>query len=81
MTIEEVVLETRKSVGDDVANRVQTFGPILNTSLYAPSEPDEDAATSAWDAEASVRALLNENSSVRQRVLVALDPRPLTKSR
>jgi hypothetical protein len=81
MTIDEIVVETRNSMGDDVANRVQTFGPILNTSLYSPSEPDEDAVASAWDAEGSMRALLNENASVRQRLLVALDPRPLARTR
>jgi transglutaminase-like putative cysteine protease len=81
MTIDEIVVETRNSMGDDVANRVQTFGPILNTSLYSPSEPDEDAVASAWDAEGSMRALLNENASVRQRLLVALDPRSLARTR
>jgi hypothetical protein len=31
----------------------------------------------AWEAEASLRALLNERSTPQRRVLAAIDPRPL----
>ena len=80
MTVDEAVRACREKVGDDAATRVATFGPVLNTALYAPYEPTEEAATDAWEVEESLRSLLNEQSSVRRRVFAAIDPRPLIKT-
>jgi hypothetical protein len=66
-------------MGDDAATRVKAFEPPVNAALYAPAEPDDEAAAVAWDAEASLRAFLRENSTARQRVLAAVDPRPLIR--
>jgi transglutaminase-like putative cysteine protease len=80
MTVDEAVSACRDTVGDDAATRLATFGPVLNTALYAPFEPSEEAATDAWEAEESLRSLLSEQSSVRRRVLAAVDPRPLIRT-
>ncbi len=81
MTVDEAVRRCRDSIGDDVATRVSVFGPAVNDALYAPFEPTEQAAVAAWEAEASLRALLNERSTPQRRVLAAIDPRPLVHLR
>jgi hypothetical protein len=77
MTVDEAVRGCRDSIGDDAATRVSVLGPVVNDALYAPFEPTEQAAVAAWEAEASLRALLNERSTPQRRVLAAIDPRPL----
>jgi hypothetical protein len=77
MTVDEATRKCRATIGDDVATRVSVFGPVLNHALYAPFEPSEQAALAAWQAEASLRALLNERSTQPKRVLAAIDPRSL----
>jgi protein-glutamine gamma-glutamyltransferase len=79
MTVDEAANEVRHAFGDDAATRVKAFGPALNTALYAPFQPDEQAAAVAWEAEGALRAFLRENATTRQRVLAAIDPRPLIK--
>jgi hypothetical protein len=79
MTVDDAVREARVVMGDDAATRVRAFEPVLNATLYAPSEPDEQAASLAWEAEASLREFLRSESTTRQRVLAAIDPRPLIK--
>jgi hypothetical protein len=79
MTVDDATRETREAMGDDAATRVKAFEPAVNAALYAPAEPDDEAAALAWDAEASLRAFLRENSTARQRVLAAVDPRPLIR--
>jgi hypothetical protein len=79
MTVDDAVRETREVMGDDAATRVRAFEPVLNAALYAPSEPDEQAASLAWEAEAALREFLRSESTTRQRVLAAIDPRPLVK--
>jgi hypothetical protein len=81
MTVDEAVRRCRDSIGDDVATRVSVLGPTVNDALYAPFEPTEQAAVAAWEAEASLRALLNERSTPQRRVLAAIDPRPLVHLR
>ena len=81
MTVDEATRTCRESIGDDAATRVSVFGPVLNHALYAPFEPGEQAAVAAWEAEASLRALLNERSTRQKRVLAAIDPRPLIHPR
>ena len=80
MTVDDATRETGQALGDDAATRVKAFGPVVNTALYAPTEPDEDIASVAWEAEAALRAFLRENSTPRQRLLAAVDPRPLLRS-
>ncbi len=81
MTVDDAARrETRGAMGDDAAMRVHAFEPALNATLYAPTEPDEALALAAWEAEASLRAFLRENSTTRQRVLAAVDPRPLIRA-
>jgi transglutaminase-like putative cysteine protease len=77
MTVDEATRRCRDSIGDDAATRVSVLGPVVNDALYAPFEPTEQAAVAAWEAEASLRALLNERSTPQKRVLAAIDPRPL----
>jgi hypothetical protein len=77
MTVNDATREARETMGDDAATRVKAFEPAVNATLYAPADPDDEAAAAAWDAEASLRAFLRENSTARQRVLAAVDPRPL----
>jgi hypothetical protein len=77
MTVDEATRRCRVSIGDDAATRVSVLGPVVNDALYAPFEPTEQAAVAAWEAEASLRALLNERSTPQRRVLAAIDPRPL----
>ena len=76
MTVDDAARETGQALGDDAATRVQAFGPVVNTALYAPIEPDEEIASVAWEAEAALRSYLRENSTPRQRLLAAVDPRP-----
>jgi hypothetical protein len=80
MTVDDAARETRGAMGDDAASRVQAFEPAVNAALYAPSEPDDDMARAAWEAEGSLRAFLRQNSTARQRLLAAVDPRPLIRS-
>jgi transglutaminase-like putative cysteine protease len=79
MTVDDATGVTRETIGDDAATRVRAFAPVVNTALYAPTEPDEQAALVAWEAEESLRAFLKEHSTTRQRVLAAVDPRPLIR--
>jgi hypothetical protein len=79
MTIDDAASVTREAIGDDAATRVRVFAPIVNTALYGPLEPNDQAALVAWEAEASLREFLKKNSTTRQRVLAAIDPRPLIK--
>ena len=58
-----------------MATRGSVLGPVVNDALYAPFEPTEQAAVAAWEAEASLRTLLNERSAPQGRVLGAIDPR------
>jgi transglutaminase-like putative cysteine protease len=81
MTVDEATRKCREAIGDDAATRVSVFGPVLNHALYAPFEPNEQAALAAWQAEASLRALLNERSAPQRRVLAAIDPRSLINLR
>jgi transglutaminase-like putative cysteine protease len=79
MTVDDAAREAREAIGDDAATRVRAFEPVLNATLYAPFEPDEQAASLAWEAEASLREFLKNESTARQRVLAAIDPRPLIR--
>jgi hypothetical protein len=81
MTVDEATDRCRQKIGDDAATRLSAFGPVVNTALYAPFEPTEQAAEAAWQAEISLRSLLNEHSSTRRRLLAALDPRTLVNVR
>ena len=77
MTVNETARACRQAIGDDAATRVAAFGTVVNTALYAPFEPEDQAAADAWQAEADLRALLREHSTARQRLLAAVDPRTL----
>ena len=79
MTVEDAAQEAREALNDDTGTRVKAFEPAVNAALYAPFEPDDDMASVAWEAEASLRAFLWANSTTRQRVLAAVDPRPLIR--
>jgi hypothetical protein len=79
MTIDDAARAIQDSIGDEAATRVRAFAPIVNTALYAPVEPDEQAALFAWEAEATLRAFLKEKSTASQRAFAAIDPRPLLK--
>ncbi len=79
MTVDDAAREAREALDDDTGARVKAFEPAVNAALYAPLEPDEDVAANAWEAEASLRAFLWANSTTRQRVLAAVDPRPLIR--
>jgi hypothetical protein len=80
MTVQDAARETGQSMGDDAATRVRAFEAVVNTALYAPLEPDEEMASVAWEAEGALREFLWENSTARQRLLAAVDPRPLIRS-
>src|SRR5262249_28693245 len=60
MTVDDAAREARQTIGDDAATRVEAFEPVVNSALYAPFEPDEEAVLAAWEVEASLRAFLTE---------------------
>jgi hypothetical protein len=80
MTVADAARETGQAMGDDAATRVKAYETAVNGALYAPCEPDEEMAAGAWEAEAALREFLRENSTARQRLLAAVDPRPLMRS-
>jgi transglutaminase-like putative cysteine protease len=77
MTVDDAARAAREALDDDTGTRVKAFEPAVNAALYAPDEPDEEMASVAWEAEASLREFLWASSTTRRRLLAAVDPRPL----
>jgi hypothetical protein len=76
MTVKQVadrVGEHDAALGGQVA----AFGPIIDAALYAPNEPPDDAVDAAWHLADTVGATLKAGSSPPERLLAAIDPRPL----
>jgi protein-glutamine gamma-glutamyltransferase len=60
-----------------LATQVAAFAPIIDAALYAPEDPADDAVDAAWHLADTVGAALKAGSSPPERLLAAVDPRPL----
>jgi hypothetical protein len=54
---------------------------VLDTAVFAASEPDDDLADEAWKSQAELAAALRATTRPGRRLVIALDPRPLVEGR
>ena len=81
MTAAELAAACEPVAGADTSARISELAPVIDTALYAPSDPPEAMVDAAWDAEAGVADALREQTGRLRRVRAAVDPRPLVGKR
>ncbi len=63
-----------------LAEQLALFGPVIDAALYGPGEPPDDSVDAAWHLADTLGATLREGLSPPERLLAAVDPRPLLQS-
>jgi hypothetical protein len=53
------------------------MAPLVSSAIFAPYEPDQQAARQAWVLESQARRALRRDAGWLVRVRAAVDPRPL----
>jgi transglutaminase-like putative cysteine protease len=77
MTVRELASSDGVERGSDLSSRLLVLAPVVDTALYACEDPSDEMVDLAWDAEAGVADVVREGSNLPQRVLTAVNPKPL----
>lgn len=76
LTAHEVADRARLRLGDG-AGAVALLAPLVNTALFSPVEPDDDAVREAWQLDGRLGQDLRRSRGLWVTVRGWLDPRPL----
>jgi transglutaminase-like putative cysteine protease len=71
--VSDGVMEGDAHLGEQIG----AFGPIIDNALYGPAEPTDESVDAAWHLADMVGTTLRTGSSPPERLLAAIDPRPL----
>jgi transglutaminase-like putative cysteine protease len=74
-TTAELVVSSRKVLGDDVAVALTRWSGLLDAAVYGASEPDGDLADAAWNAHHALTVALRSSGSPVERARSVVDPR------
>ena len=79
-TIEREALGASRRIRIDT-QRLATIAEAVNRAAYAPTAPDPRLAVESWAMQRAAVAELKKNFSMRRRLLMRIDPRPLARRR